>query len=307
MIKTLLYLGAALLLSACKGPEVRHTFYSQFSRTDSLQVNEFFSPVGNEVNNVGHHGPAVENQYMALRFYFDGRGAIDVYSKSGKIDNELGRWLWYPSQDAQEKEGAGCDEYYVGKTVGLGGVRLWNGTEEVRLDATAGRRSTVGRTDNGAFMEMISYGVPYQEDTVDVSVRVDVFDNDRWATVTVRSLSGKPLRFATGVNYHPGAEKWQGNCPDRGRPAPRGKGLARIPGDHWVAVWGEHPADVSSHPTPIGGALRYDPSQFPETEDTGNAIRLVSVPLETFTTRIAAASIKEDDLNTPERFFAFVE
>ena len=284
----LLVITAAALFTAVSCSESgRHCYYSQFRRSDSLQVAEVFSPVGNEVNAMGHHGPAVENRFMALRFYFDGRGAIDVYSKSGKIDNELGRWLWYPSVEAQAEEGAGCDEYYVGKTVGLGGVRLWDGEQEVRLDATAGRRSIVGRTEHGAFMEMISYGVPCQEDTVDVSVRVDVTDRDRWALVTVRELNGKPLRFATGINYHPGSQIRQG--------------------EGWLAVWGEHPADVSSHPAPIGGAIRFDLEQFPEVEDTGTAFRLISKPLPSFSTRIAAASTRENKLNTAERFFAFVE
>ena len=279
--------AAALFTTVSCSESGRHCFNSQFRRSDSLQVAEIFSPVGNEVNAMGHHGPAVENRFMALRFYFDGRGAIDVYSKSGKIDNELGRWLWYPSAETQAGEGAGCDEYYVGKTVGLGGVRLWDGEQEVRLDATAGRRTIVGRTKRGAFMEMISYGVPCQEDTVDISVRVDVTDRDRWALVTVRELNGKPLRFATGINYHPGSQIRQG--------------------EGWLAVWGEHPADVSSHPAPIGGAIRFDPQQFPEVEDTGTAFRLISKPLPSFSTRIAAASIKEDELNSAERFFAVVD
>jgi len=281
----ILFVAAAIFVAAaCSG--VRHTYYSQFSRADSLQVAEIFSPEGVEFKTVGHHGPAVENQYMALRLYFDARGAIDVYNKSGKIDNELGRWRWYPSPDEQEKEGAGCDEYFVGQTSGLGGVRLWDGQQEVRLNTTAGRRSIVGRTQKGAYMEMISYGVVYQEDTVDVSVLVEVWEDSRWANVTVRELSGKPLRFATGVNYHPGAQIRSG--------------------EGWIAVWGEHPADVSGHPAPIGCALRYSPQQFPSSEDTGTAIRLISLPISSFSTQIMAASVKEDGLNTPERFFEFV-
>lgn len=279
------YTAAAILVAAACSPR-QHTFYSQFSRADSLQVSEIFSPGGVEFKTVGHHGPAVENQFMALRLYFDSRGAIDVYNKSGKIDNELGRWKWYPSPEEQEKEGAGCDEYFVGQTSGLGGVRLWDGTQEVRLNTTAGRRSLVGRTPEGAFLEMISYGIAYQEDTVDVSIRIDVRDDSRWAMVTVRELNAKPLRFATGVNYHPGAQ------------------ISR--GEDWVAVWGEHPADVSGHPAPIGCALRYDPAQFPSSEDMGTAIRLISLPISSFSTQIMAASVKEDGLNTPERFFEFV-
>jgi hypothetical protein len=279
---------AAAVLSGCKPAVVRHTFYSQFMRSDSLQVSEIWGPAGSKlINAVGHHGAAVENQYMALRFYFDSRGAIDVYSKSGKIDDELGRWLWYPSVEQQQNEGAGCDAYYVGKTVGLGGVRLWDGGQEVRLEATKGRRSLVGRTPDGAYMEMIAYGVPYQEDTVDVSMRVDVFDSNRWARVTVREVEGKPLRYATGVNYPENAQ------------------IRR--GDGWAAVWGEHPADLSSAPAPIGAAISFDPRQFPQVEDTGNTIRLVSVPLPEFSTLIVAASDKEDLLNTADRFFSFIE
>ena len=98
---------------------------------------------------------------------------------------------------------------------------------------------------------------------------------------------GKPLRFATGVNY------------------PENSLIRQEEG--WAAVWGEHPADVSSDPAPIGAAILYDPQQFPLAEDTGSTIRLISVPLPGFTTRIVAASVKEDVLNTPDLFFAFVK
>ena len=278
----------AALLLGCKSPVEQHTFFSQFLRSDSLQVAEIWGPAGSKlINAVGHHGPAVENQFMALRFYFDGRGAIDVYSKSGKIDNELGRWLWYPSLEQQQNEGAGYDGYYVGKTVGLGGVRLWDGEQEVRLDDTQGRRTLVGRTADGAYMEMIANGVVFQEDTVNVSVRVDVYDASRWASVTVRELDGKPLRFATGVNYPADAQIRKG--------------------DGWAAVWGEHPADLAATPSPIGAAITYNPKQFPQVEDTGNTIRLLSVPIPEFSTRIVAASDKEDVLNSADSFFAFVE
>ncbi|MBO4476405.1 MAG: DUF4861 family protein [Bacteroidales bacterium] len=278
---------AACLLSvfACSPARQRHTFYSLFLRPDSLQVEEVWQPEGEKVR-ISHHGPAVENRYMALRIYFDARAAIDVYSKSGLVDDELGRWMWYPTPEQQQAEGAGCDEYFVGPTVGLGGVQLWDGEQAVPLVTTAGRRALVGRTANGAFMEMVSYGIPYLADTVDVSIRVDVYDDDRWADVTVRELGGKPVRFVTGVNYHPGSQVRQA------------EGVA--------AVWGEHPANVSASPVPIGGAIRYNPADFPQAEDTGDAIRLVSVPIASFGTRIASASVKEPELCTPERFFDFV-
>lgn len=286
-MKTTSALFTCLLLAlACTPRPARHTFYSQFLRTDSLQVAEIWEPEGETVP-IAHHGPAVENQFMALRIYFDKRAAIDVYSKSGLLDNELGRWKWYPTPENQAAEGAGCDEYYVGKTVGLGGIQLWDGEKAVPLITGKGRRSLVGRTDNGAFMEMISYGVPCGADSVDVSLRVDVTDSSRWATVTVRELSGKPLRFVTGVNYHPGAEILSES------------GLA--------AVWGEHPANISAHPVPIGGAIRYNLADFPQAEDTGLAIQLVSVPLAAFSTEILSASAKEKELPAADRFFSYVK
>ena len=281
------FLGLLLAAGACAPAHVQHTFYSQFRRPDSVQVAEIWAPGKGVLDKMpGHHGPAVENQYMALRLYFDGRGAIDVYNKSGLIDDELGKWLWYPTPEQQEQEGAGADEYYVGKTVGLGGVRLWDGEKEIPLVTTAGRRSLVGRTEKGAFMEMLSYGIAYGQDTVDVSLRVDVFDDSRWAEVSVRELNGKPLRFTTGINYHPGSE------------IRREAGL--------IAVWGVHPANISAHPAPIGAAIRYSPADFPELEDNGEAFRLFSKRLPAFRTRIVSASVKESELGSPELFFPYV-
>lgn len=280
-----LLLVIPFLVLSCSTRKGQHTFYSQFLRSDSLQVAEIWQPEGTSLP-IAHHGPAVENQFMALRIYFDARAAIDIYSKSGLLDNELGRWKWYPSPEQQSLEGAGCDEYYVGKTVGLGGIQLWDGEKTVPLESTRGRRGLVGRTENGAFMEMITYGIPYLQDTLDVSLRVDVTDDSRWATVTVRELGKKPVHFVTGVNYHPGSQVRTGTGQ--------------------VAVWGEHPANISAHPVPIGGAIRFDPSCFPEMEDTGLEFRLFSVPLCEFSTQILSASVKEAELCSPERFFTFV-
>lgn len=277
--------GILLLAGAC-APKVEHTYYSLFLRSDSLQVAQLWQPEGEKIP-IAHHGPAVENEFMALRVYFDQRAAIDVYSKSGHIDNELGRWHWYPTPEQQTWEGAGADEYFVGPTVGLGGIQLWDGEKAIPLETTAGRRSLVGRTEAGAFLEMISYGVPCGADTLDVSLRIDVFDKSRWAQVTARELNGKPFRILTGVNYHPGSQML------------RADGLA--------AVWGEHPANISDTPGPIGGAIRFNSADFPEVEDTGIAIRLISVPMTEFSTRIVSASAKEIPLCTAEKFFAFVK
>ena len=178
------------------------TAVSLFWKKDGKQVEEIVSDKADLYREVGHHGPAVENTHFALRIYFNDSGAIDVYSKTGR-GLELESYGWYPTAQQQE-EGAGCDEYMVGKTVGLGGIALWDGEKEVKLTATKGRTARVGHTKSGSYAEMIAYGVPYQEDTVDISIRIDMTRRTRDAQVTATELSGKPVMFLTGVNYHHG-------------------------------------------------------------------------------------------------------
>ena len=274
------------LLAGAVAYAQQHCFYSQFRLTDKQQVTELWSPQDNEFRQIGHHGPAVENQYMALRFYYDGRGAIDIYNKTGKIDDELGKWHWYPTEEQQASEGAGCDEYFVGKTVGLGGVRLWDGEKEVRLDGTAGRRSTVGRRGNNVWMEMIAYGIDYKGDKVDISLRVDVYDGSRWANVTARELNGKKVQFATGVNYHPGSVLKYG--------------------EDYIAVWGVHPANVSQNPGPLGAGLRFSEKKFEKVENLGNAFRLISKPASSISTNIVSASWREGTVNNAAAFVDLV-
>ncbi|MBO4427942.1 MAG: DUF4861 family protein [Bacteroidales bacterium] len=284
MKKTLLCVLAILAGAAAYAQQ--HCFYSQFRLTDKQQVTELWSPQDNEFRQIGHHGPAVENQYMALRFYYDGRGAIDIYSKTGKIDDELGKWHWYPTEEQQKNEGAGCDEYFVGKTVGLGGVRLWDGEKEVRLDGTAGRRSIVGRRGNNVWMEMTAYGVEYKGEKVDISLRVDVYDGSRWANVTAKELNGRKVQFATGVNYHPGSVL---KC-----------------GEDYIAVWGIHPANVSQNPGPMGGGMRFQKKKFEKIEDIGGAFRLISKPASELNTSIVSASWREDEINNAAAFVEMV-
>jgi hypothetical protein len=234
---------------------------------------------------VGHHGPAVENYASAFRLYFNDSGAIDVYSKSGK-QMELEKYLWYPTERQQAEEGAGCDEYMVGKTVGLGGIALWDGEKEVKLTAER-RTGRVGATRRGSFAEIIAYGVPYKGEKVDISMRIDVRDRSRIARVTARELNGRKVQFLTGVNHHPGQTV----------------GMRR--GRLWT--WGIHPADVSQAPIPLGAALFYRACRFGAPEKTDDMLRIISKPACRIRTRILAASTKEEELGTLDRFRDFVE
>ena len=135
-MKTRLMLAASAAAVMAVGPGAgAQTATSLFRLTDSLQVSEIASSRAVQYYSTGHHGPAIENSACALRIYFNDSGAIDVYSKSG-ARMELLEYLWYPDSRQQEEEGAGRDEYLVGRTLGLGGIALWDGNEVVRLKAT---------------------------------------------------------------------------------------------------------------------------------------------------------------------------
>ena len=258
---------------------------SLFFRSDSVQVSEIVSDGPDQYKKVGHHGPAVENPWYALRIYFNDSGAIDLYSKSGN-QMELRKYLWYPTREQQENEGAGCDEYRVGKTVGLGGIALWDKDHEVKLAAER-RTARVGKFRGGAFAEMISYGVPYAGRKVDISVRIEMSDKSRKAKIIASVVSGGRVQFVTGLNYHAGEYVQAG----------------------WGAIgtWGIHPADVSENPIEVGAGLEYDPDDYvgiPESLD--DMVRLVSKPCRKLVTTVVAASVKEDELNTPEKFFDYL-
>ena len=258
---------------------------SLFFRSDSVQVSEIVSDGPDQYKKVGHHGPAVENPWYALRIYFNDSGAIDLYSKSGK-QMELRKYLWYPTREQQENEGAGCDEYRVGKTVGLGGIALWDKDHEVKLAAER-RTARVGKFRGGAFAEMISYGVPYAGRKVDISVRIEMSDNSRKAKIIASVVSGGRVQFVTGLNYHAGEYVQAG----------------------WGAIgtWGIHPADVSENPIEVGAGMMYDPDDFRGVPDSlDDMVRLVSKPCRKLVTTVVAASVKEDELNTPEKFFDYL-
>lgn len=275
-------LSVLLLAAFAAGAQ---TASSLFWRADSLQVTEIRASDNKQYTKVGHHGPAVENSHMALRLYFNDSGAIDVYSKSGN-QMELLKYLWYPTEEQQKKEDAGCDEYFVGKTVGLGGISLWDDGKIVKLSMTEGRVARVGKTAAGSYAEIISYGIPYGGDKVDISVRVDVYDGSRDAIVTARSLTGKEVEFVTGVNFNSGSK-------------------IKVADGH-ISIWGKHPVNVSKHPVPIGGGMCYDPSLFGAPEETGGMVRIISKPCKAVSTKIVSASVKERQLGKARRFHKYV-
>ena len=261
------------------------TAKSLFWRADSLQVSEIVSETGNQYNKVGHHGPAVENSHMALRVYFNDTGAIDVYSKSGR-GMELMEYLWYPTKEQQDTLLLGADGYIAGKTVGLGGVALWDGEKEVKLVATKGRTARVGDTKKGAYAEIIAYGVAYRGDYVDISIRVDVEAKSRVAVVTAAELSGKKVQFLTGINFHEGQKVAYG--------------------EEYISIWGPHPVKKTETPFPIGAGMFFSSKTFPVLEKTDDMVRIISKPASKVSTKVVSASVKEAEINSAKRFESYM-
>ena len=243
------------------------------------------SETGNLYNMLSHHGPAVENEWLGLRIYFDHKCAIDVYNKS-QARLELAKAAWYPTPE-QQKEGWGADQYKVGNTVGLGGVCLWDGEKAVFLDPVRNRTARVTKEANISYLEMLSEGIPYKGDTIDILVRVTVFSGIRAAKVEAFALCNKPVQFLTGINYHPDTKTQQG--------------------DNYICTWGIHPEDVAAFQLAIGAGIIYNPGDFDQVIKAEKEFQLVSKPAKCLETWISSASEKDQDLNSMEKLIDYLE
>ena len=261
------------------------TDVSLFMRSDSLQKAEISARSGDLYNTIGHHGPAIENEWMALRIYFSEKAAIDVYSKA-KLQLELKEKEWYPSAEDQ-KEGWGADYYKAGETLGLGGVRLWDGEKVVRLNPVSNRAARVVKEPTCSYMEMLSEDVPYKGRKVDVLVRVTVYSGERNAKVEAFALTDEPVQFVTGINYYKGQEIYKK--------------------DGLIVAWGLHPEDVASEFVEIGAAIMYDPADFVKTEDDGTQFLLISEPSKQLETWVSSACGREVEINSIKKFIRFLE
>lgn len=280
-----LSLMAALLFCSITFGQ-NNTDTSLYMKSEKITyLTDIGSETGDLYKTIGHHGPAVENEWMALRIYFSDKVAIDVYSKA-KPGLELKKALWYPTAD-QQKQGWGADYYKVASTVGLGGVKLWDGEKIVPLNPVSNRLARVGKTDTTSWMEMISKDVPYKGKKVDILVRVTVFSGKREAKVEAISLNGDKVQFATGVNYF--------------------KDFQTKKGTNYIAVWGKHPEDVAAEVVEIGAAIMYNPKKYQKNIDDGTQYLLISKPTKSLETKIISSSARETELNTLEKLEAYIK
>lgn len=246
---------------------------------------EVESKSGNLFTKLGHHGPAVENQWLAYRIYFNKKTAIDIYSKA-KPGLELRDKRWYPSKKEQ-LAGYGADYYKVGNTVGLGGVKLWDGNQLVPLHPVSKRTARVVTSKDSSYMEMLSEGVLYKEKKVDILVRLTVYSNKREAKIEALSVGGVDIQFATGINYF--------------------ENLDLIISDNYIATWGIHPEDVAAEEVAIGAAIIFNKDNFEKQQDDGKQHLLISKPTQSIETWITSANAREPDVNTFEKFSTTLE
>lgn len=248
---------------------------SLFYKKDSIFLNQISSKSGDLFKELGHHGPAIENEWLALRMYFDKRTAIDVYSKQ-KPGLELFDYKWYPSAHAQ-KNGAGADYYKAGETIGLGGVRLWDGEKIVPLNPVTNRTARVVKEANSTYMEMLSQDVPYKGAYVDILVRVTVFSGFRQAKVEAWALTDEKVQFVTGINYHQDQQ-------------------VRIEDDYMI-TWGLHPEDITNEKVEVGAAIVFNPDDFNLRFKDQIQYLLVSKPTKFLSSWITSANAKESQTN----------
>lgn len=249
------------------------------------QLSEVYSESGDLYQALGHHGPAIENEYLGLRIYFSPKAAIDVYSKA-KPGLELKDAAWYPTPE-QQNNGWGADYYKVGETLGLGGIRLWDGEKVLPLNPVSGRYARVQKEGTVSFMEMLSKNVPYNDRELDILVRVTVYSGIRNAKVEAFALCDDEVQFVTGINYHPGQEL--------------------VVEDRYIVTWGLHPEDVAAEQVKLGAAIIFNPEDFVQKKDDGTQKLLITGPTKHIECWISSANAREAEIHTLEEFVNFVD
>lgn len=274
MQKTNLIVITIVFLVSCTGSEVS-TDISLFMKDNGKQTKEIQSDSNDLYHEIGHHGPAIENEFYALRLYFNNSGSIDVYSKSEQ-QLELKETLWYPDSIMQTNS-YGSDQYKVGKTVGLGGIKLWNDNEIIDLVATKGRTARVRKQGSCSSMELIGYGIKYGNDLVDIMIEVSLCAGDRMAKVKAISLTGKEVEFVTGINFHKGQEV--------------------VEKDNYAIAWGFHPEDVAIEQIEIGAAFVFDEKMFEKRMRLKDQLVFISKPTLEMTNEITSACERDSEIN----------
>ncbi|MCF8346498.1 MAG: DUF4861 domain-containing protein [Bacteroidales bacterium] len=256
-----------------------------YKKHPEVRIDFVESKRGNLFHKLGHHGPAVENPYFGLRLYFNKKTAIDVYSKSVPR-MELNARKWYPSK-ADQMNGWGADYYKVGRTLGLGGFKLWDHGKIVDLHPVDNRSARVFQGRDSSYIEMVSEGVKYKDGKVDIRVLVIVYPDSRLAKVSAESLDGNKVQFVTGINYHDELEIRQT--------------------DRYIATWGIHPEDVAAEKVAVGAALFIPEMGISDVQKYQDQYILISYPVNHLSVQVTSANAREQEINTFRKFIKEIE
>ncbi len=284
-MKSLILTFALIVVLTLTSVAQNLTDTSLFLRKDSVYTNEIQEASGDLYRSIGHHGPAIENEWLALRLYFNNKAAaIDVYNKQNP-GLELKSAKWYPSAEEQ-KNGLGADYYKAGSTLGLGGVRLWDGENVVVLAPVSNRIVRVKKEGCISQMEMLSKDVPYKGKKVDILVRVTAYSGIREMRVEAFALTDEDVQFVTGVNYH--------------------KGQKIDKTKSYVISWGYHPEDVAAEKIKVGAAVVINPDNYEDTLDDGKQQLFITKPTK-YTSHWVTSTIEKDkELGTFKAFQKYV-
>ena len=164
---------------------------------------------------------------------------------------------WYPNK-FQREEGFGSDNYKAGKTTGLGGVKLWNSDAIQKLGPVTKRTAEVILNDSLAQIRVTSLSVPYKDDQVDIEFTITTRLNSRHAIIEVRSLTGTPVQFVTGLSIH--------------------TELKTSKTDQYIIAWGDYDSHEKHAVFNVGTALIYNPDDFQRDLITDKEHLLISKP-----------------------------
>ena len=150
-----------------------------------------------------HHGPALENEMVAYRIYFDHRQTVDIYGKY-KQGLELKHTQFYPDKE-QKAQGYGDDVLWVGQTFGLGTLRGWDGNAPQMLTDVEHRTlKLVARGPLRTIVEVIDDGwkapCPTTKERISMNTRYTLYAGKRDCEVSISFNKPVPSHnFSTGI------------------------------------------------------------------------------------------------------------
>jgi hypothetical protein len=159
---------------------------------------------------------------------------------------------------------------------------LWESDSVKMLDPVTGRSAWVVKEGSISQINMLSEGIPYHGDQIDILVRLTVYSNCRYAKVETFILADKPVRLVTGLNFN--------------------KKLIITNEINHLITWGKHRSGVALENVDVGAGLIYNEKDFEKVIKDENEYRCISKPTKYLQTWITSANAKEKELNTMEKF-----